>query len=184
MSETRPCPKCGRSDCLFGAGLRQCWHCDSPTPVVDAREHRCRECGNAGGLYGRTEKLCWPCWCKRAGAAPSPTKRHAVGGTSPKLVAQVVERFTLALGEPVATPEWIADGKGGLKRAKYRIWRFDCPVCRAGERDPDRIYRPFAIASDGEAWCDSCDATAAEVRREIQILLDVRELHRGLEATA
>ena len=176
------CPICGRTDGLFGAGLRQCWHCAPSRPVVDAHRAACSTCRAAGGFYG-AERLCWVCWVTRSGLRPIPA-RESAKGASPKLVAQVVERFTRALGEPVCTPEWIADGNGGLERAKYRVWRWDCPLCRSGERDPDRIYRPFAIASDGEAWCDSCEASAAEVRREIQIALDVRELHRGLEATA
>jgi hypothetical protein len=92
------------------------------------------------------------------------------------VVAAVVERFSRALGAAVSTPEWVNSSAGGLERASYRVWRWRCPVCRAGDSDPDQLYRPFSVDSDGEVWCSACDCSAEEVRREVQIALDVREL--------
>jgi hypothetical protein len=82
-----------------------------------------------------------------------------------KATATLIERFTRALGEPVSTPE----------PARYRVFRWDCPVCRAGESDPAGIYRPLAVDSDGQVRCKtgcSLEAIAAEVCFE----LDVRAL--------
>jgi len=95
-----------------------------------------------------------------------------------------VERFTAALGPAVATPEFIADGSGGQRLATFRVWRWDCPCCRAGERDQLGIYRPFAVDADGEVWCGACNPSPEAVKREIQVRLDVHRPLEALEATA
>ena len=93
----------------------------------------------------------------------------------------VVWRFTPALGPAVSTPEWITDGRGGLRRATYRVWRWDCPICRAGEDDPDHIYRPLVIDTDGRVSCDECHATPEAIGREIVLQCDVQSLLEALE---
>ena len=59
-----------------------------------------------------------------------------------------IGRLTELLGRPVATPA-----------LGYRVFRWDCPVCRAGDLDPNRIYRPFWVDSEGRLGCNSCDAS-------------------------
>jgi hypothetical protein len=81
----------------------------------------------------------------------------------------LIDGLTRALGSPVATPELISVGGGKLERARYRVFRWRCPSCRAGESDPDLIWRPFVVDSDGRVWCDapacSTDELAATIRK-------------------
>jgi hypothetical protein len=65
----------------------------------------------------------------------------------------LIDGLTRALGPPVATPEWISADGGEPQRARYRVFRWRCPSCHAGESDPDLIWRPFVVDSDGRVWC-------------------------------
>jgi hypothetical protein len=60
--------------------------------------------------------------------------------------AAAIERLSAALGPPVCTPELLADGQGGLERAHYRVWKWPCPACGAGEDDP--FWRPLTVDSN------------------------------------
>lgn len=84
-------------------------------------------------------------------------------------VPRLVERFERALGPAVATPERIM-GELGLERARYRVFRWACPVCGAGYDDP--VYRPLLIDSDGNVCCETSgcasERIAARVRDEIE----------------
>lgn len=87
---------------------------------------------------------------------------------------KLVERFTRALGEPVATPEQIVEADGRLGRARFRVFRWPCPVCCAGYDDPLGLYRPLVIDSDDHVHCTASDCSleriAAEVRRQLDVV--------------
>lgn len=98
-------------------------------------------------------------------------------------MAELVERFTRALGPPVATPEWVmaADHRETrrLERARYRVWRWRCPVCGAGYGDP--IWRPLLIDSDGRMVCEASQCSEDSIAAEIRIALDGLALLERLE---
>jgi hypothetical protein len=83
----------------------------------------------------------------------------------------LIDGLTRALGPPVSTPELISAGGGKLERARYRVFRWRCPSCYGGEEDPQQIYRPFVVDSDGRVWCEaphcSADELAATVREVV-----------------
>jgi hypothetical protein len=172
-----PCPRCGRTDGLYGPGLRQCWH-HAPPPVENAAEHRCSECNEPGGFYG-PERRCWPCWCAAAGVDPSPGQTPQTRGHAPRAVASLLSKLSRALGDPVATPEVVNDGSGGRERARFRIFRWACPVCGAG-RD-DALYRPFSLTSDGAVTAECCGADAEQIATNVRHLLDVAALVDALD---
>jgi len=82
----------------------------------------------------------------------------------------VVERFERALGSAVATPEQIM-GDRGLERARYRVFRWVCPVCGAGYGDP--IYRPLVIDSDGRVGCEASNCSVEQIAAKVADALDV-----------
>jgi len=97
-----------------------------------------------------------------------------------RAVPALVERFERALGPAVCTPELVTDHNGHRVRARYRVWRWDCPCCAAGETDPDRIWRPLFIDSDGSVACDACHASAERIGKEVAIKLGVIRILEGL----
>jgi hypothetical protein len=97
-----------------------------------------------------------------------------------RAVPALVERFERALGPAVCTPELVADGIGHRVRSRYRVWRWDCPCCAAGETDPDRIWRPLFIDSDGRVACDACHAPGEQIGKEVGIKLGVITILEGL----
>jgi hypothetical protein len=136
----------------------------------------CPGCGEPrGGRYPHGElNLCWPCYVQASGIDPSPRQPTTTRASHSRIVAEAVERFTRAFGPPIATPECVNDGRGGLERARFRQWRWPCPVCGGGSDDP--IYRPLVITSDGEVRCEACDCDAPALRTELEIALGVRAL--------
>jgi hypothetical protein len=98
-----------------------------------------------------------------------------------RAVPALVERFERALGPAVCTPELVADGHGHRVRPRYRIWRWDCPCCAAGETDPARIWRPLFIDSAGRVACDACDASGEQIGKEVRIKLSVIKILESLE---
>ena len=97
-------------------------------------------------------------------------------------IASLIERMTLALGPPAATPEQVSIGNGQLKRAGYRVWRWQCPVCNGGGEDPQRIYRPLAVDSDGNVWCNQSRCTARSDRSRTHVPARGAQLLDALEA--
>ncbi len=97
-----------------------------------------------------------------------------------KAVPALVERFERALGPALTTPEFVTDTNDRRVCAHYRVWRWDCPCCSAGETHPDRHWRPLFIDSDGRVGCDACHATGEQIGNEIRIKLDAITLFEGL----
>jgi hypothetical protein len=94
------------------------------------------------------------------------------------MVSAAVERLTLALGEPVATPEWVEDANRNRVGSQFRVWRWRCPACGAGEGDP--IYRPLVVDSDGRVRCEAHDCTMAEIREAVDARINVDALLRSI----
>jgi hypothetical protein len=117
----------------------------------------CPGCGEPrGGRYSAGGvSVCWPCWCRRAGHDPLRADPPATRRGAQRDALRLVERLTAALGPPCATPEWVTAGDGERKRADYRVFRWRCPACGGGEGDPDRIWRPFSVDSDGNVDCNA-----------------------------
>ena len=92
----------------------------------------------------------------------------------------LVERFERALGPAVVTPEFVTDATGSQVRTRYRVWRWDCPICVAREDDPDRHRQSLLIDSDGRVACDACHATGEQIGNEIRIKLAAIRLFEGL----
>lgn len=133
--------------------------------------------------------LCRPCWDERFKTAPgelppanegpslassvpvSVLRSQGPAAADERAVPDLVNKFSRALGWPVCTPEWVAN-HGRMERAKYRVWRWDCPVCRAGERDPDGIYRPLVIDSDGRVGCNACNGSVDAIAAEVGVAFD------------
>jgi hypothetical protein len=127
---------------------------------VSAAVAPCRDCSEPrGGRYG-LRKICWPCWCKRAGYDPLRADRPTTRRSAQRDVFRFVERLSECLGPPVSTPELISVGDGKLERARYRVFRWCCPACGGGESDPDRIWRPFFVDSDGAVTCNALGCLA------------------------
>jgi hypothetical protein len=40
------------------------------------------------------------------------------------------------------------------------VFRWCCPACGGGESDPDRIWRPFVVDSDGNVGCNALGCLA------------------------
>jgi hypothetical protein len=78
-----------------------------------------------------------------------------------------VAPITRVLGRPIATPP--VDLDTGQRRT-YRIWRWDCPVCHQGERDPIGLFRPFWLDSNGRLGCVWCYATVAQISEALALL--------------
>ena len=97
-----------------------------------------------------------------------------------RAVPALVERFERALGPAVSTPELVADHNGRPVPSRYRVWRWDCPCCGAGETDSAGIWRPLFIDSDGRVACDACQATGEQIGNEVRIKLGVITLLEGL----
>ena len=97
-----------------------------------------------------------------------------------RAVPALTERFERALGPSVCTPELVADGNNSQVRSRYRVWRWDCPCCAAGETDPARIWRPLFIDSEGRVMCDACHASGEQIGNEVRIRLGVIKLLEGL----
>lgn len=93
----------------------------------------------------------------------------------------LVERFERALGPPVCTPDWIM-GDRGLERARYRVFRWVCPVCEAGYDDPLGLYRPLVIDSDGRVGCDASGCPLEEIAAEVRTQLDAAILLDSIKA--
>jgi hypothetical protein len=133
-------------------------------------------CGGCRGGYEKRygpERLCWECWAQAHGGGrgiPEPvienwkpreiTSREVLDlrkrpphGMAPATI-DVIERFARVLGPPVATPDVIYDG-GKLVPSRYRVFRWRCPCCGGGESDPDQIYRPMAVDSDGRVFAST-----------------------------
>jgi hypothetical protein len=87
------------------------------------------------------------------------------------MTATLIRRLTDALGPPVSTPDFVRGDDGQLVRSRYRVHRWRCPSCLGGESDPDLIWRPLVVDSDGRVWCDasqcSAEATASAVRERL-----------------
>lgn len=64
-------------------------------------------------------------------------------------VYRLVTYLTEVLGPPIATP----------LPARYRVWRWDCPRCFMGRTDPDGIWLPFSLDSEGRLMCNACHAS-------------------------
>ena len=132
-------------------------------------------------------RLCGSCWDERFGEPPGELPAYEgpqLGsdfGAVPKVsgpsaadrraVSDLVKKFGRALGAPVCTPEWVANHRK-LERAKYRVWRWDCPLCHAGARDPDGIHRPLIIDSDGRIGCSACHAPLDAIAAAVGVALD------------
>ena len=97
-----------------------------------------------------------------------------------KAVPALVERFERALGPALTTPELVAGTDGRQVRADYRVWRWECPCCSADDSDPERLWRPLFIDSDGRVACERCHATGEQIGNEIRIKLDAIRLFEGL----
>ena len=97
-----------------------------------------------------------------------------------KAVPALVERFERALGPALTTPESVTDTDRRQVRAQYRVWRWDCPCCSAGETNPDQHWRTLFIDSDGRVACDACHATGEQIGNEIRIKLAAIRLFEGL----
>ncbi len=99
-------------------------------------------------------------------------------------VAELVERMTRALGRPVCTSEWVmADDYRETHRkvrARYRVWRWRCPVCGGGLEDPDLIYRPLAVDSDGRVRCEASGCSPDVIATEVRIKLATQTLLESL----
>jgi hypothetical protein len=95
---------------------------------------------------------------------------------------ELVDQMTRALGRAIATPEWVSVGGGRRERADVRVWRWTCPVCSGGADDPDGIWRPLAVWSDGGVQCEANDCELSLIAQEVAIRLDVEALLRSLEA--
>jgi hypothetical protein len=78
-----------------------------------------------------------------------------VPGDVGRTTAALIDALTRSLGPPVATPEWISVGAGKRERARYRVFRWRCPACQGGWGDPDLIWRPLVVDSDGNVWCEA-----------------------------
>ena len=98
-----------------------------------------------------------------------PAERRVAATAAAKArraVPALVEQLTRALGPPIATPELVAGDDGRLVRAEYRVFRWPCPACHAGYDDPNPIYSPFVVDSDGRVWCEApyCSGLDAVLR--------------------
>jgi hypothetical protein len=62
-----------------------------------------------------------------------------------------------------------------LERARYRVWRWRCPACGGGEDDPQRIWRPLAVDSEGDVWCEASRCSADMIARAVRRRLDATE---------
>ena len=86
---------------------------------------------------------------------------------------ELVDRLERAFGRAVATPEWTSNGAGGLERAKFRVWRFPCPVCLAHLTDAERIWRPLSVGSDGTLRCNANDCSPEAIAGTVREFLEV-----------
>jgi hypothetical protein len=88
-----------------------------------------------------------------------------------RATVELIERLTRALGPPVSTPDLVRCADGQLQRSRYRVHRWRCPSCLGGESDPDLIWRPLVVDSDGRVFCDasqcSAEAIASAVRERL-----------------
>lgn len=85
----------------------------------------------------------------------------------------LIDTLARALGPPVATPEFVCVGAGKRERARYRVFRWVCPSCGGGRDDPELIWRPFVVDSDGRVFCDVAGCS------QEQLAATVRNLLRG-----
>jgi hypothetical protein len=97
---------------------------------------------------------------------------------------KLVAHFSRALGDPVATPEWISVGEGKLERAKCRVFRWRCCVCKGGWDDVDGIWKPLVIDSDGDVRCEADGCSPERIAVEVRTLLDVQKLLDSLGIAA
>jgi hypothetical protein len=98
-----------------------------------------------------------------------PLARLSDGLATRRVVTALIDRLAQALGNPVATPERLTAAGGKLERARYRVWRWPCPVCLAGGDDP--IYRPLVVDSDGRVWCEAAGCTTDALSRAVRARL-------------
>jgi hypothetical protein len=89
-----------------------------------------------------------------------------------RATAALISRLTEALGQPVATPEWLSAGGGKLERAHHRVFRWRCPACVGGDDDP--IYRPLVVDSDGRVRCEASDCSAQAIAAGARAVLGAR----------
>jgi hypothetical protein len=118
----------------------------------------CPGCGEPrGGRYligGRW--LCWPC----SGLRPlEPPARSAVSES--RSTRELIDRLERALGPAVATPE----------HRGYRVHRWCCPACGGGLDDPQWIWRPFVVDSDGRVWCEAPGCRRNELEATLRRLV-------------
>jgi len=85
----------------------------------------------------------------------------------------------------VEAREWTCrPGEGKLERAKYRVFRWRCCVCKGGWDDPDGIWRPLVIDSDGDVRCEAAACSPERIAVEVRTLLDVQLLLDSLGIAA
>jgi len=92
----------------------------------------------------------------------------------------LLDRLARALGDPVATPEWISAGGGKLERAKYRVFKWECPVCHEGAG----TWRPLVLDSDGRIFCGASRCAPERIAAEIRVLLNTQRLLDSLGVLA
>jgi hypothetical protein len=80
----------------------------------------------------------------------------------------LIDRLTVSLGAPIATPAMIGAGKGKLEPPAYRVFRWPCPACHAGYNDPLGLYSPFVADSGGRVFCEACHCSATEIAAAIR----------------
>lgn len=97
---------------------------------------------------------------------------------------RLLAHFSRALGDPAATPEWVCARDGELERARYRVFRWRCCVCRGGWDDPDGIWRPLVIDSDGHVRCEAAGCSPERIAAAVRVLLDIEKLLDSLGIAA
>jgi hypothetical protein len=150
----------------------------------------CRCDDPAAARYG-PDQVCWHCWQAAHGGDgtipepegdefefdgwPTDEPDEPPQRSSPAEVRELIEALGRALGPAVCTPEWVmsADYRQTrqLERAKYRVFRWRCPSCGAGEDDPLQLYRPFAVDSDGRVSCGARGCHADRLEATLRGLL-------------
>jgi hypothetical protein len=104
--------------------------------------------------------------------------------------AALLEKLTSAYGPPVATPRTVWRN-GRSERSAYRVFLWDCPVCRAGADDPGAQlgpvlirYRPLVLTSDGRLSCIASGCPLEDITSAVDVQLDTLALLRSLNGAA
>jgi hypothetical protein len=90
-----------------------------------------------------------------------------------RATTRLIDALGGVLGPPVATPEFVCAANGKLDRARYRVFRWVCPSCGGGRDDPELIWRPFVVDSDGRVFCEARYCSEEKLVATLRTLLGI-----------